>query len=189
MSSGPTGTSIADQCVRWCFRHWLALMNGAVLLYGGLPWLAPVLMASGFPGVGQFIFRLYTPLCHQVAERSFFFLGYQVAFCHREAAMYTSLFIGGVLYTFVRERLKPISLRTMGLLLLPMLVDGMTHMINDLVPFVALRSDIHTLWSFNWWLRMITGVLFTCAVVAGIYPRLERSFRPRPPQDASYPSI
>lgn len=174
---GPVGSSPIDRVVRWGFRHWLLLMNSAVLLYGGLPWLAPLLAASGHTRAARLLFLLYTPLCHQVPERSFFLLGHQVAFCHRESAMYTALLLGGLLYALVRRRVRAISLRATGLLLLPMLLDGTTHMLNELLPFVALRSAEHGVGSFNWWLRMLTGVLFAVAVVLGVYPRLERSFR------------
>src|SRR5262245_3578766 len=85
----PAWAQQIERMVRWCLRHWLLFANGLVLLYGGLPWLSPLAYASGHPVLGQLLFRLYTPLCHQIPERSFFLLGYQVAFCHREAAMYT----------------------------------------------------------------------------------------------------
>src|SRR5207249_8056986 len=57
--------------------------------------------------LGQLLFLIYTPLCHQLPERSFFFLGYQVAFCERETAMYTSLFALGLLFGLLRKRIKP----------------------------------------------------------------------------------
>jgi uncharacterized membrane protein len=180
MNNRPVGTSIFDRLVRWCLEHWLTLMNGAVLLYGGVPWLSPVMIAIGHPTIGRILFHLYTPLCHQIPERSFFLMKHQVAYCHRETAMYTTLFIGGLVYAIIRNHLQPISLRLTGYLLLPMVLDGTTQLLNDLLPWVGLRSDNHAIWSLNWWLRMGTGFLFTIAVVTGIYPRLERSFKATP---------
>jgi uncharacterized membrane protein len=171
------GNSILDRIARWCARHWLALLNTLVLLYGGLPWLAPLLQARGYTMAGNLIFLLYTPLCHQKPAQSFFLLGHQVAFCHREAAMYTLLFLGGLLYASLRKKVRPISLRATGYLLLPMLLDGGTHLIDDLLHWVELRgSDAPG--SLNWWLRMLTGLLFAIAVILGLYTRLDRSFRP-----------
>ncbi len=170
-----TGTSLADRWIRWAFRHWLALLNMLVLLYGGLPWLSPLLHHMGYHRLGHWLFVLYSPFCHQHPARSFSWLGYQVAFCHREAAMYTALFIGGLLFALVRHRLRPMRVRTMGYLLLPMLLDGSTHMVNDFLPSLMLRSADHSIGSLNWWLRMGTGVLFAVAVVLGIYTRLEQT--------------
>lgn len=91
--------------------------------------------------------------------------------------MYTALFVGGLIFAFVRRAVRPISLRLMGLLLLPMALDGTTHILNELLPLLDLRSSDHAVGTFNWWMRMVTGVLFAVAVVLGIYPRLEQEFR------------
>src|SRR5262245_55358558 len=112
-----------NEVVRWGLRHWLLFANGLVLLYGGLPWLSALARAAGHQWLGQALFMLYTPLCHQRPERSFFLFGYQVAFCHREAAMYTSLFVLGLVFGLVRRQLRPCPLWVGGLLLLPMLLD------------------------------------------------------------------
>ncbi len=178
MTPQSTYIRIIDRAVLWCFDHWLMLINGMVLVYGGLPWLAPLLVSLGYTQAGRLLFYLYTPLCHQRPTQSFFLLGNQVAFCHREAAMYTALFVGGLIFARVRQTLRPIRLRLMLLLLLPLALDGTTHLIDDIVPDLALRSTNDAIGSLNWWLRMITGVLFAVAVVLGIYPRLERDLRP-----------
>ncbi len=165
-----------DRAVLWCFRHWLAFANAFVLIYGGLPWLSPVLIELGYTNLGKLLFYLYTPLCHQRPTQSFFLLGHQVAFCHRESAMYISLFMGGLLYAWLRQRIKirPISPWITLLLLMPLAFDGTTHLINELLPFLNLRSDMNAVGSFNWWLRMLTGVLFGVAFVLGVYPRLDQ---------------
>src|SRR5690349_11841883 len=90
----------------WVLRHWLMFANCLLLMYAGLPWLAPLARAAGFERFGQLLFLLYLPLCHQRAERSFTVFGYQVAFCHRCAAMYTSILAGGLLFGLLRGRLR-----------------------------------------------------------------------------------
>lgn len=172
--------NLPDRAIIWCYRHWLGLVTTLVLLYGSLPWLAPLLIAFGYYQLGGLLFYLYTPLCHQQPEQSFMLLGNQVAFCHREAAMYTSLFIGGLIFARVRQTLRPISVRLTLLLLLPLALDGTTHLINDLLPTLGLRAGSDAIGSLNWWLRMITGILFALAIVLGVYPRLEREFRGYP---------
>jgi disulfide bond formation protein DsbB len=91
--------------------------------------------------------------------------------------MYTALFVGGLIYAGIRNRLRPIRLRLMFLLLLPLVLDGATHALGSLVPALDIRSPDDSLWSFNWWVRMISGVLFAVGCILGIYTRLDRDLR------------
>jgi uncharacterized membrane protein len=165
-----------NNVVAWGLRHWLLLANGLALLYAGLPWLSPLARAAGYERLGQLLFLIYTPLCHQRPERSFCFHGYQVAYCHRCTAMYTSLVVAGLLFGLLRRRIKPVSLRIGGLLLLPMLLDGGTHLVDDLLG-IGFRGGGDAIGTLNFWLRMLTGLLFGVAVLITLYPRLERDFR------------
>ena len=162
-----------NAAVAWGLRHWLLCANGLVLLYAGLPWLSPLARAAGYERTGQFLFLLYRPLCHQLPERSFCIHGYQVAYCHRCTAMYTSILAAGLLFSVVRRRLTPASLRTAGLLLLPMLLDGGTHLIDDVLR-IGFRGGGDGVGSLNFALRMLTGLLVGVAVLVALYPRLDR---------------
>lgn len=61
-------------------RHWLAAFNLAVFVYVGLPFLAPTLMHAGFERQARWIYTVYSPLCHQLAFRSWFVFGEQPAY-------------------------------------------------------------------------------------------------------------
>jgi uncharacterized membrane protein len=61
-------------------RRWLFFLNLAVAIYVGLPILAPALMNIGMTGPAGVIYRLYSPMCHQLASRSFFLFGEQPAY-------------------------------------------------------------------------------------------------------------
>jgi len=61
-------------------RRWLLFINLAVGIYVGLPILAPVLMNAGMTGPASLIYRAYSPMCHQLASRSFFLFGEQPAY-------------------------------------------------------------------------------------------------------------
>jgi len=161
-----------ERGVEWGLRHWLLIVNTGAALYAGLPWLSPLAKATGHPLIGDLLFRLYTPLCHQKPERSFFFCGHQVGFCHRCAAMYTSIVVAGLLFGLLRRRIRPTSLKIAGLLLLPMLIDGGTHLIDDLFG-LGFRGGGDAIGTLNFWLRMITGVLVGVAVLLVVYPRVE----------------
>lgn len=58
-------------------RHWIRVVLIVLGLYAGLPWVAPVMMQVGWTGVGQVLYTLYSPFCHQFAFRSVFLFGDQ----------------------------------------------------------------------------------------------------------------
>jgi uncharacterized membrane protein len=169
----PTSLGRLERGAGWGLRHWLLIVNTGAALYAGLPWLSPLAKATGHPLIGDLLFRLYTPLCHQKPERSFFFCGHQVGFCHRCAAIYTSIVVAGLLFGLVRRYIRPTSLKIAGLLLLPMLIDGGTHMLDDLFG-LGFRGGGDAIGTLNFWLRMITGILAGVAMLLVVYPRVER---------------
>ena len=75
--TGRTRTMVImiDRFVLWLSRHWLGVFNGAAALYVGLPILAPILMNIGATGPAKAIYVAYSPMCHQMAFRSFFLFG------------------------------------------------------------------------------------------------------------------
>ena len=168
-------TTRGDRIVRGIARRWSELLTGALLIFAGLPWLSPLLRSLGYERAGSAIFRLYTQFCHQLPERSFTLSGYQVCYCHRCTALYTTLLGLSLLYSAGRWRWT-IGTRTLLVLTLPMVVDGLWHMADDLLPGLALRSADSGVGSLNFWLRMITGVLFAVGVVLWAYPRIQREF-------------
>jgi hypothetical protein len=90
--------------------------------------------------------------------------------------MYSSIVAAGLLFGLLRRRIRPISLKIGGLLLLPILVDGLTHMVDDLTG-LGLRGGGDAIGTLNFWLRMITGALVGIAVLLAVYPRVERDMR------------
>lgn len=173
----PGWERIINNGVAWGLKHWLLFANLVVLVYGGIPWLAPLAHSAGYTTLGNLLFAIYTPLCHQKASQSFFLNGYQVAFCQRETMMYTALFVGGSLFALVRRYVRPIPIKFGALLLLPMLFDGGSQLIDDLTGGVLLRGANDDIGSFNFLMRMLTGLLFAIAMVLTVYPRLERDLR------------
>jgi uncharacterized membrane protein len=165
-----------ERAARWGLRHWLLCLNTLALVYAGLPWLSPLAKWAGHPLLGELIFRIYTPLCHQKPERSFFVCGHQVAFCHRCTALYGGIALAGMLFGLLRRRVPAAPLRLGLVLALPMLLDALTHMADDLLG-TAIRAGGDAIGTPNFWLRMITGVLAALALLVTVYPRLERDLR------------
>ena len=71
---------IIDRIFYTLARRWLLFMNLAVGIYVALPILAPVLMNAGMTGPANLLYRAYSPMCHQLASRSFFLFGEQPAY-------------------------------------------------------------------------------------------------------------
>ena len=122
-------------------------------------------------------------------------MGWKVAWSDRMVSMYAGLFFAGLLYWPLRKRLKPLPLWGFALLILPMAIDGGTHFISDLAgigqgfrdsnawlaaltrnafPATFYAGDV--LGSFNSWMRLITGILFSIGIVWLAYPYLESAF-------------
>lgn len=66
--------------VRFLSRHWLAIFNLIIFLYVGLPFTVPLLMNAGSTRTAVWVQRIYSPLCHQLAFRSWFLFGEQPAY-------------------------------------------------------------------------------------------------------------
>jgi uncharacterized membrane protein len=67
----------ADSFSLWISRHYLAVFNIIVLVFLGLPFLAPVLLKVGVDGPARVIYSAYRLTCHQLAFRSWFLFGEQ----------------------------------------------------------------------------------------------------------------
>jgi uncharacterized membrane protein len=212
----------ADRIMHWMSRHYLAVLNAFILLYVGLPFLAPTLMKVGAPIPAKVLYTLYKPLCHQFGFRSFFLfgeqayypleeaglsgvksfeeatgisdlhnasglarfeareyignetVGYKVALCERDVAIYGAIFLFGIVYAGSGRRLKPLHwifwiLFGMG----PIGLDG----------FSQLFSQIEWEWLANLlpyrestpFLRVFTGGLFGFMTAWFAFPHMEES--------------
>ncbi len=200
-----------NRSVLFISRHWLALFNLMVLLYVGLPFMAPVLMKVGAERPARWIYKAYSPLCHQWAFRSWFLfgpqaaypralagtalvplstatgldendlvaarafvgneqVGYKVAFCERDVAIYGGLLLGGLLFAGVRRRLRPLPIWAWVLFgVLPIALDGGSQLLGAF-PFLSLPVRESTPL-----LRTLTGLAFGLANVWLAYPYVEES--------------
>ena len=70
-----TGT---DKFTLWFSKYYMLIINFILLMYVGLPFLAPVLMKADFDPAANIIYQIYRPLCHQLGFRSMFLFGEQL---------------------------------------------------------------------------------------------------------------
>ena len=221
--------SWADRLVYGFMRHWLALILTAMLIFVSVPFLAPVAMHLGWSGVGNLIYFLYSPFCHQLPQRSWFLfgdkltytlgeiaqvyphleawqlrrftgepgMGWKVAWSDRMISFYFLTPVFGLVYGLVRTvgwRVRPIPFKLLLLLLLPMTLDGVTHLVNDLVfgvtgngfrdtnawlalltghAFPGFYAGDH-FGTFNWWMRLLTGMVAAWGLAFWVFPWIDR---------------
>jgi hypothetical protein len=61
-------------------RHWLLIFIVLLGVLNVLPFVAPVSMRLGWRPIGETIYTLYSTMCHQMAQRSFFLFGPQTMY-------------------------------------------------------------------------------------------------------------
>jgi uncharacterized membrane protein len=76
-----------DRISFWIAKRYLLILNLFMLIYVGLPFLAPTFMKLGMGLPARAIYRIYSPLCHQFGFRSFFLFGEQAFYPLAEARM------------------------------------------------------------------------------------------------------
>ena len=86
-------------------------------------------------------------------------VGYKVALCQRDVAIYAGVVVAGLLFAMLRPRVRRLPLKIYLLLLLPIAIDGGSQLIG-------LRES-------NWLLRTLTGALFGAASVWIAYPYID----------------
>lgn len=143
--------------------HWLALVNLATFLFIFFSGVAPFLMSVGLTLPAQGLYLFYKVFCHDLPERHYFIFGYRMTLDHRSLAIYAAMLAVGLIFPFVRSRLKPLNWRFYVLLALPMAIDGFSQMFG-------FRQS-------NWELRTITGALFGIGTAWLLYPYVETGMR------------
>jgi len=76
----PVSQTGSDRFALWFSRSYVWFIGLLVLIYVGLPFLAPALMETGHPGPASLIYRGYRLVCHELGYRSFYLFGEQVAY-------------------------------------------------------------------------------------------------------------
>ncbi len=122
-------------------------------------------------------------------------MGWKIAWSDRMISFYTSIWIFALAWSPFRKKIKPLSMLVFALLLLPIALDGGTHMLSDLtgighgfrdsnqwlnlltnhsLPVSFYEGDAFG--SLNSHMRLITGLLAGLGVVWLAFPSLEESF-------------
>ena len=99
-------------------------------------------------------------------------IGYKVALCQRDIAIYAGIFVAGLLFGLVRSRLKPLPLGYWFILgILPIALDGGSQLVSQIGLLSIPARESSPL------LRTLTGGLFGMVNVWMAYPHVEASMR------------
>lgn len=205
-----------DRFSYWLSSHYMVLFNLLVLLYVGLPFLAPVFMKAGAILPARAIYAIYSPLCHQLGFRSFYLfgaqlyyprelahldvpltyekatgmpaldlpdartfrgneqMGYKIALCQRDLALYGMILVFGLVFSLTGRRIKAIPWYVWIILGLgPIGLDGGSQLVG-MLPFlqnwIAARESTPLL-------RLITGGLFGLMTAWFLYPMIEETMQ------------
>lgn len=226
-----------DRLIYKFSRNWVAVVNTIVAIYVALPILAPTLMNAGITGPANVIYTVYSPMCHQMASRSFFLfgeqiaypralagtdltpleaytddleafegveprnwanfflaarqfvgneqMGYKMALCERDMAIYGFVLIGGILYAVLRRRtnIKPLPLWLFIIVGMgPIAWDGFSQLfgyystpLDGSTPsgILATIQSVFPLRESTPFLRTFTGALFGFMLVWLAYPHVD----------------
>jgi uncharacterized membrane protein len=207
----------ADRFSHWFSNRYMLVFNIGFLLFAGLPFLAPVLMKVGATGPAKIIYKIYSPLCHQLAFRSWFLfgeqaaypralanvsgqisfeqatglpgqdvldaraflgndtLGYKVAFCERDVAIYGAILIFGLIFSAAGRKIKSIPWYLWILIgIVPIGIDGFSQIPSLLSVTMPAWIPIRESTPF---LRTLTGFLFGFTTAWYGFPYIEESMR------------
>ncbi len=209
----PLTMSKTDRFSRWFSSHYMVLLNFFAGLYVFFAFLAPIFMKVGLDAPAKVIYKVYSPLCHQLAFRSFFLfgeqpyypralagvegvitygqatgfdeedivtarqfvgndaMGYKVALCERDIAIYSALFLFGLIFAVTGKKIKPLPWYLWILIGLgPIGLDGFSQLLSQtglsIFNWLPLRESTPLL-------RTLTGALFGLATAWFGYPYLE----------------
>jgi len=201
-----------DRVSSWFANYYIWVFNLIFLVYVGLPVAAPVLMKAGAVGPARLIYTIYSPLCHQLAFRSWFLfgeqgfyprelagiegvtsyeqatgnnsldiqvarrfigdehLGFKMALCERDIAIYGSIVVFGILFALTGKKLRSIPWYLWILIgILPIAVDGFSQFTSLMgLPNLPERESTPLL-------RTLTGFIFGFSTAWYGYPYVEET--------------
>jgi uncharacterized membrane protein len=148
---------VPQEAARGALFGWGALLAVTLLILGAV-FAAPVLLAHGVIQPAGSVYKMFSFLCHQIPERSFYLEGHPLGVCARCTGIYVGFAAGVLSYPFVR------SLRTADspsrLWLLPACVP---IAVDFALGFFHIWENTHSS-------RFATGAIFGAACALYVVP-------------------
>ena len=198
-------------------ENYIYFLNLLLLIYVGLPFLAPILEKNNMDGAAKIIYTIYSPVCHQLAYRSWFLfgeqpyyprelaqiegvktyeavtgadpanllagrqfignqaLGFKVAICERDVAIYGAMLLFGILFMLTGRKIKAIPWYVwVGLGMIPMGIDGGSQLFSFAQGYFPVWVPVRESTPL---LRTLTGALFGITTTWYVLPIIEESMR------------
>jgi uncharacterized membrane protein len=218
-TSGAQRITRSDRFSLWIAKHYLFVFNLFLILYVGIPFTAPIFKKVGWNGPADVVYKIYSPLCHQWAFRSFFLfgeqayyphaaakmasvltfeqvsgitdqndparlqarlfegnpvVGYKIAFCERDVAIWGAMALFGILYAATGRRLPKMHWIIWILIgLVPIGLDGFSQLFSQ-IPSTFIQSFLPYRESTPF-LRVLTGFLFGFSTAWFMFPLIEET--------------
>ena len=218
-TAGSQGIGNADRLSYWISKHYLAIFNLFLILYVGVPFLAPIFKKVGWNGPAEVVYKIYSPLCHQWAFRSFFLfgeqafyphaaanmpgvrtfeqvsgisdvtdpsrqqarayegnpqVGYKVAFCERDVAIWSAMALFGVLYSLTGRKIPKLHwIIWIFIGIGPIGLDGFSQLFSQ-IPISFIQAYLPYRESTPY-LRALTGFLFGFMTAWFMFPLIEET--------------
>jgi uncharacterized membrane protein len=148
-------------------EYWALIITVALGLLVLTAIAIPFLSYFGLDSIAKPLFYALHYVCAQIPSHSFYIFGHQLGLCERNFSIYTSMFLGSLVFVLSKKRLPGIPWWVWVLMLLPIAWDGITQMFG-------LRES-------TWTLRVITGILFGLGNVWFALPLMQKSLVETPP--------
>jgi uncharacterized membrane protein len=148
-------------------EHWANIITWGLGLLVFTAIAIPFLSFFGLEDLSKQLFYSLHYVCAQVPSHSFYIFGHQLGLCERNFSIYTSMFLGSLVFVLSKKRLPGIPWWVWILMMLPIAWDGITQMFG---------------WrESTWMLRVITGTLFGVGNVWFALPLMQKSLLETPP--------
>ena len=147
--------------------YWANILTTVLGLLVAAALAVPFLSYFGLDAIAKPLFFALHYVCAQVPSHSFYIFGHQLGLCARNFSIYTSMFIGSLIFVLGKKRLPGIPWWIWVLMILPMAWDGITQMFG-------LRES-------TWVLRVITGTLFGLGNIWFVLPLIQKTLDETPP--------
>lgn len=205
----------SDRFTVWISKTYIYFICAIIIIYSGLPFMAPVFMKNRMELPANIIYSVYSTVCHQLAYRSFFLfgeqyyyprqlanipaqitfetatgidptniqdsknfigndkLGYKVAFCERDTAIYASILLFGIIFIISKRKIKGIPWYVWIIIgMIPMGLDGGIQLFSYIKMVLPIWVPLY---ESSPLMRVITGGLFGFSMAWYIFPIIEES--------------
>jgi uncharacterized membrane protein len=120
-------------------KLWILMVVYFIFLISSFIWLLLLLLGPYLSGLGgdfesvkNVYYLLFSFICHQKAERSYFIWGYQMPVCVRCTGIYLGVFLGTLIYPIFKKinSTDVPEFKYYWILFTPLLVDGVAQLLH-----------------------------------------------------------